>query len=87
MSRENAAKTKAVGNLLGLETGWNCLISLFPSHHGVKNVVGKIVVPSGIEDIRRHIKEVDTVPLQVSLYSDGTNQTMLEMIQILQVCY
>lgn len=86
MSRENSVKTKAVGSLLGLETDWNCLISLAPSqHNSVTNVVGNVVIPSGIEDIRRHIKEVDSVPLQVSLFSDGTPQSMLEMIQILQV--
>lgn len=86
MSRENSVRTKAVGSLLGLETDWNCLISLAPTHHGgVKNVVGNVVIPSGIEDIRRHIKEVDNVPLQVSLFSDSTPQSMHEMIQILQV--
>lgn len=78
-------KTKSVGGLLGLETDWNCLISLAPTHCGITNVVGNVVVPSGIADIRRHIKEVDNVPLQVSLFSDGTPPSMLEMIQILQV--
>lgn len=85
MSREDSVKTKVVGSLLGLETEWNTLISLAPSELSIKNLVGNVVLPSGIEDIRRHIKEVDNVPLQVSLFSNGTPESMCEMIKTLQV--
>jgi hypothetical protein len=85
MSREDDSKTRSVGSLLGLETDWNCLISLEPVVHRVVNAVGNVVVPSGIQSIRTHIEKIDNVPLQVSLFSRGTPTSMREMIRILQV--
>lgn len=41
-------------------------------------------LPRGIENIRPHIKNVDNVPLQVSLFTDCTAQTTQEMFCILQ---
>lgn len=39
-------------------------------------------MPHGIDAIRKHIKEVDNVPLLVSLFTDSTPATAQEMIKI-----
>lgn len=41
-------------------------------------------LPKGIENIRPHIKNVDNVPLLVSLFTDCTPETTKEMICIMQ---
>jgi len=41
-------------------------------------------LPHGIASIRRHIKEVDNVPLLVSLFSDCTPANAKEMIKVQQ---
>jgi hypothetical protein len=41
-------------------------------------------LPHGIQKIKKHIKEVDSVPLKVSLFCDSTPTTTKNMIQILQ---
>jgi len=83
-SVEGEKRTRTLGSQLGLETGWNCLISLEPSARQVKNMMGQVVLPSGIAKIRRHVKEVDNVPLLVSLYSKATPWRAQQMISIMQ---
>ncbi|CAJ1330195.1 unnamed protein product [Effrenium voratum] len=83
-SAEGEKRTRTLGSQLGLETGWNCLISLEPSARQVKNMMGQVVLPSGIAKIRRHTKEVDNVPLLVSLYSKATPWRAQQMISIMQ---
>lgn len=39
-------------------------------------------MPHGIEAIRRHIREVDNVPLLVSLFTDSTPETIQKMLEI-----
>ena len=39
-------------------------------------------MPHGVEDIKRHLKEVDNVPLLVSLYTDSTPTTTRQMLDI-----
>ncbi|RLN49540.1 hypothetical protein BBJ29_005080 [Phytophthora kernoviae] len=41
-------------------------------------------LPHGVEAIKRHLAEVDNVPLLVSLYTDSTPETISEMISIFQ---
>uniref|UniRef100_A0A146M4X0 Uncharacterized protein KIAA0195 n=2 Tax=Lygus hesperus TaxID=30085 RepID=A0A146M4X0_LYGHE len=41
-------------------------------------------LPRGIEQIRPHLEKVDNVPLLVSLFTDCTPSTTLEMIEIMQ---
>ena len=41
-------------------------------------------LPKGIKNIRPHIKQVDNVPLLVSLFTDCTAETITEMIEIMQ---
>lgn len=45
---------------------------------------GNEVLPAGIENIKRHIREVDDVPLLVSLYANATPSTTLQMLDLLQ---
>eukprot|EP00927_Polykrikos_kofoidii_P045288 TRINITY_DN39211_c0_g1_i1.p1 TRINITY_DN39211_c0_g1~~TRINITY_DN39211_c0_g1_i1.p1 ORF type:complete len:1388 (-),score=190.97 TRINITY_DN39211_c0_g1_i1:250-4413(-) len=81
---EGDKRTRTLGSQLGLETGWNCLISLEKIPNEAKNMMGQVVLPSGIPDIRRHTKEVDNVPLLVSLFSKATPWRAQQMIDILQ---
>ncbi|CBZ54129.1 conserved hypothetical protein [Neospora caninum Liverpool] len=85
-SSQDEKRTRALGAAFGLETGWNCIISLQPSSAGdtYVNMDGKIVLPSGITAIRQHVEEVDNVPLQVSLFCNSTPDTVQEMMQVLQ---
>ncbi|KAK2192271.1 hypothetical protein NP493_35g02031 [Ridgeia piscesae] len=43
-------------------------------------------LPKGIENIRPHLENIDNVPLLVSLFTDCTAETTLEMLRILQEC-
>eukprot|EP00933_Yihiella_yeosuensis_P044418 TRINITY_DN3953_c2_g1_i1.p1 TRINITY_DN3953_c2_g1~~TRINITY_DN3953_c2_g1_i1.p1 ORF type:complete len:938 (-),score=147.63 TRINITY_DN3953_c2_g1_i1:116-2929(-) len=83
-SCEGEKRTRTLGAQLGLETDWNCLISLEPAAREVKNMMGQVVLPSGIANIRRHAKEVDNVPLLVSLYSKASPWRAQQMIGIMQ---
>jgi hypothetical protein len=38
-------------------------------------------LPHGIESVRKHLKEVDNVPLLVSLFTDSTKETSKEMVR------
>jgi len=79
-------RTRTIGSQLGLETGWNCLISLEPKpvEKVLKNQMGRVVLPSGIDEIKEHVATVDNVPLLVSMFSRATPRTTREMIKILQ---
>jgi hypothetical protein len=37
-------------------------------------------LPHGVEDVKRHLEEVDNVPLLVSIYTDVTKKTTAEMV-------
>ena len=39
-------------------------------------------MPHGIQDIKKHLKEVDNVPLLVSLYTDSTPSTTRQMLDV-----
>ncbi|CEM36670.1 unnamed protein product [Vitrella brassicaformis CCMP3155] len=83
-SREGEKRTRITGGQLGLETGWNCMISLTRTFGERKNQDGKVILPSGIEDIRRHVLETDNVPLLMSLFCNGNAENIQQMIGILQ---
>lgn len=58
-SKEDEKSTKKLGSMLGLETNWNCMMSLSESRTAtLVNRDGNVVLPSGIENIRKHINEV-----------------------------
>lgn len=57
-------KTKTVGADLGLDTdGFNTWISLKGDDLGIINVDGNEVLPSGIESIKKHLADIDKIPL------------------------
>lgn len=41
-------------------------------------------MPHGVESIKRHLREVDNVPLLVSLYTDSTADTIEQMVSVFQ---
>jgi hypothetical protein len=71
---------------------WNCAISLRPlesgeddPHRMVSNYADWDInakLPHGVEDVRKHLKEVDNVPLLVSLYTDVTKETTRDMVRV-----
>jgi hypothetical protein len=77
---------------MGIDVGWNCAISLRPLKEGFvdsyrmqSNYADWDVnarLPHGVEDVRRHLKEVDNVPLLVSLYTDVTKVTAANMVSL-----
>ncbi|KAK2197015.1 bifunctional HAD superfamily/P-type ATPase [Babesia duncani] len=84
-SKHDEKQTRIVGGLLGLETSWNSMISLVKSgRYSHVNQDGRVVLPSGIDNIRRHIRDVDDIPLQVSLFCDCTHTSTVEMMRILR---
>ncbi|KJP86484.1 hypothetical protein AK88_03860 [Plasmodium fragile] len=57
-SKTDQANTRNVSNLLGMETNWNTSISLsLNDKSSFKNRDGKVVIPSGINNIKTHIQE------------------------------
>ena len=94
-SPRNMRRSKNLAEKMGLETDWNCAISLRslenddePDPHRMTSNYSdwdvKAKLPHGIAAIRRHLEQVDNVPLLVSLFTDSTTETIDEMIQIFQ---
>lgn len=93
-SPRNMRRSKLLAEKMGIETDWNCAISLRPldsdgpdPHRMTSNYSDwdvKARLPHGVEAIKRHLEEVDNVPLLVSLYTDSTPETISEMISIFQ---
>lgn len=48
------------------------------------DISNRAKLPKGIENIRPHLENVDNVPLLVSLFTDCTPDTTVQMIQIMQ---
>ena len=78
----------AYAERLGLEIDWNsCILLSEPSSttHGYLELHDiKAQLPRGIEDIRRHLKNVDDIPLHVSLFAEATPNTSKDMVEIFQ---
>ena len=84
-SEEPQRESIIFGKRLGLDTDWNCIISL-RDPQGVESphMDGTAKLPRGISNIRGHIAETDNVPLLVPIFCDSTPDTTREMIQIMQ---
>jgi hypothetical protein len=41
----------------------------------------KAKLPHGVDDVRKHLEEVDNVPLLVSLFTDVTKETTKQMVR------
>ncbi|KAI8904807.1 hypothetical protein EDD86DRAFT_194553 [Gorgonomyces haynaldii] len=81
-------ESKAYADNLGLEIDWNCCIILSPDDGSGPGYTAlhdmKAKLPRGVKTIRQHLKEVDDVPLHVSLFAECDTQSIKEMIQIFQ---
>eukprot|EP00934_Nitzschia_sp_Nitz4_P002222 Nitzschia sp. Nitz4//scaffold4_size323378//53271//57502//NITZ4_000626-RA/size323378-processed-gene-0.176-mRNA-1//-1//CDS//3329553297//2222//frame0 len=94
MSPRNMRLTKEIAAQMGIDIAWNCAISLRPlqegeedEHRMISNYADWDVnakLPHGIESVKRHLKEVDNVPLLVSLFTDVTKVTTMQMIETFQ---
>lgn len=98
-SYDNELRSRAFGTKLGLETGWNCHISLAEGDFDNFSVDSdsngteaetfhfyycKARLPQGIKNIRPHLENVDNVPLLVPLFTSCTQAAIKEMIAIMQ---
>jgi hypothetical protein len=91
-SPRNMRRTKELASQMGIDVGWNCAISLRPLEEGFIDSFRmsstyadwdvNARLPHGVEDVRRHLKEVDNVPLLVSLYTDVTKKTAANMVSL-----
>eukprot|EP00568_Trieres_chinensis_P015973 CAMPEP_0183324344 /NCGR_PEP_ID=MMETSP0160_2-20130417/76806_1 /TAXON_ID=2839 ORGANISM="Odontella Sinensis, Strain Grunow 1884" /NCGR_SAMPLE_ID=MMETSP0160_2 /ASSEMBLY_ACC=CAM_ASM_000250 /LENGTH=166 /DNA_ID=CAMNT_0025491909 /DNA_START=219 /DNA_END=715 /DNA_ORIENTATION=- len=87
-------RTKELASQMGIDVAWNCAISLRPLDEGQEDphrmtstyadwdVNAKL--PHGVEEVKKHLEEVDNVPLLVSLYTDVTKGTTAEMVKVFQ---
>ena len=93
-SPRNMRRTKELASQMGIDVGWNCAISLRPLEEGLidsyrmsSNYADWDInarLPHGVDDVRRHLQEVDNVPLLVSLYTDITKKTAADMVNVFQ---
>jgi hypothetical protein len=90
MSPQNMRLTKEIASQMGIDVAWNCAISLRPLDQGEDDPHRMVSayadwdvnakLPHGIESVKRHLKEVDNVPLLVSLFTDVTKVTTKQMV-------
>eukprot|EP00127_Corallochytrium_limacisporum_P004172 Clim_evm117s157 gene=Clim_evmTU117s157 len=90
-SPDDELVSKPFAGKLGLETGWNCHISLkeadpdYDVDHGyLARSDNKARLPIGVKNIRQHLEEVDDVPLLVPMFTDCTPDSCKETISIMQ---
>ena len=84
-SRSNMQRSKAVAAKMGLETDWNCAISLRAFEDcEMPEWSKKAQMPCGIDAIREHVDNIDNVPLLVSMMTDSTPSTVKDMFRIYQ---
>eukprot|EP01034_Spumella_vulgaris_P022405 gene22405-28527_t len=92
-SPRNMKRSKPVAEKIGLQFDWNCAISLrdlddeqiADPHRHISNYADWDVLarmPHGVEAIKKHLIEVDNVPLLVSLYTDATPSTIKQMVEV-----
>lgn len=89
-SPRNMRRQKELASQMGIDVAWNCAISLRPlesgeedPHRMVSNYADWDVnakLPHGVDNVRKHLEGVDNVPLLVSLFTDVTKQTTMEMV-------
>jgi len=91
-SPRNMRRTKELASQMGIDVAWNCAISLRPLEEGTDDsfrmtsnyadwdVNAKL--PHGVEEVKKHLEDVDNVPLLVSLYTDCTKQSAADMVNV-----
>jgi hypothetical protein len=94
-SPRNMRRSKPVAEKIGIEFDWNCAISLrdldggeaLDPHRAISSYGDwdfHAKMPHGVEAIKKHLIEVDNVPLLVSLYTDATPRTIDQMVHVFQ---
>ncbi|CCW65694.1 unnamed protein product [Phytomonas sp. EM1] len=80
----NKRRAHSFGSRVGLETDWNCCISLKGDSVALDPHSIRAQLPFGIKSIRKHILHVDPIPLQVNLFSHAHGVATRAMLSILQ---
>ncbi|KAI9217168.1 hypothetical protein BC828DRAFT_408757, partial [Blastocladiella britannica] len=89
-SPSNERQTKAFGERLGLDTDWNSCILLsrpsdpYASPQYMERTDIKARLPRGVDAIRDHLRDVDDIPLHVSLFAESAPDAVLGMIRVFQ---
>lgn len=93
-SPRNMRRQKELAVQMGIDVAWNAAISLRPLESGAEDPHRMVStyadwdvnakLPHGVDDVRKHLQEVDNVPLLVSLFTDATKQTTRDMVNIFQ---
>eukprot|EP00606_Chrysophyceae_sp_TOSAG23-5_P000727 GSChrysophyteH2.ASY1.ANO1.537.1 assembled CDS len=91
-SPRNMRRSKPVAEKIGITFDWNCAISLrelasdeADPHRYISNYADwdqHARLPHGVPAIKKHLREVDNVPLLVSLYTDSTPQASQQMVEV-----
>lgn len=76
-SRGREMRAVAMGGVLGVETDWNCCISLRQ-----RDALTPSRLPHGIAAIRDHITHADDVPLRVPMFCDAREASIVDMIDV-----
>ncbi|KAL1530908.1 hypothetical protein AB1Y20_001799 [Prymnesium parvum] len=85
LSREDVRRTKAFGYELGVETDWNSCIDLGEREEEDQEAAAPLEkLPRGIDAVRPHLRDVDNVPLLVSLFCRCSRESVEEMVRIYQ---
>ena len=90
-SPRNMRRQKELASQMGIDVAWNCAISLRPLESGQEDDPHRMTsnyadwdvnakLPHGLENVRTHLREVDNVPLLVSLFTDVTKETTNGMV-------
>jgi len=85
--KEGPMETKNLGAEIGLNTDWNSCISLADEANDYTkliNIDGNLILPYGVKGIRKHLKEIDEIPLQVPMFCDSYPGSIKEMIKMYQ---
>jgi len=93
-SPRNMRRQKELASQMGIDVAWNCAISLRPLDAGEEDPHRMVStyadwdvnakLPHGVDEVRRHLEEVDNVPLLVSLYTDTTKDRTKDMLEVFQ---
>ncbi|KAI8915014.1 hypothetical protein DFJ77DRAFT_43795 [Powellomyces hirtus] len=81
-------ESKAYAERLGLEIDWNSCILLSSANGDTPGYLEehdmKAKLPRGVDKIRDHLRDVDDVPLHVSLFAECEPASINEMVRIFQ---
>lgn len=91
-SPRNMRRTKELASQIGIDVAWNCAISLRDLDEGEEDPHRMLSeyadwsknakLPNGVKDVRKHLEEVDNVPLLVSIFTDATKESTREMVRL-----